>query len=366
MSATEPISVPGEIITFYSYKGGTGRSMALANVACLLARKQAGGKGVLMVDWDLEAPGLHRFFHDRLTRHLGHYGNVESALDKQLGLIDLFYELNEAIIDFETGLEEPTDEMESELRQAVRLEDYIVETDIPSLSLMKAGRFDGEYPKRINAFSWEELYTNAAWLFPLFADWLTARYRYVLIDSRTGVTDTSGICTMLMPEKLVAVFTPNRQSLLGVLQLLERATRYRRRSADLRPLMIYPLPSRIDPEEEVRRKLWRAGDSETDIPGYQPRFEGLFERIYGLPHCSLNDYFNEVGIQYSSPYSYGEQVATLVESTEDRFSLNRSYEVFTQRLIETTAPWEEIDTSVSQAELEKTIALAEKVFANLS
>jgi len=48
----------GQIITFYSYKGGTGRSMALANIACILAEQQtaARGKGVLMIDWDLEAP----------------------------------------------------------------------------------------------------------------------------------------------------------------------------------------------------------------------------------------------------------------------------------------------------------------------
>ena len=50
----------GTVITFYSYKGGTGRTMALANIAWILA---ANGKRVLAVDWDLEAPGLHRFFH---------------------------------------------------------------------------------------------------------------------------------------------------------------------------------------------------------------------------------------------------------------------------------------------------------------
>ena len=49
----------GNIITFYSYKGGTGRSMALANVSYLLA---SWGYKVLLVDWDLEAPGLHNFF----------------------------------------------------------------------------------------------------------------------------------------------------------------------------------------------------------------------------------------------------------------------------------------------------------------
>ena len=50
---------PGQVVTFYSYKGGTGRTMALANVAWILA---ANGKRVLVADWDLESPGLHRFF----------------------------------------------------------------------------------------------------------------------------------------------------------------------------------------------------------------------------------------------------------------------------------------------------------------
>ena len=40
--------------TFYSWKGGVGRTMALANIAVQLARK---GNRVLMVNWDLRAPG---------------------------------------------------------------------------------------------------------------------------------------------------------------------------------------------------------------------------------------------------------------------------------------------------------------------
>ena len=47
------------IYTFYSYKGGVGRSMALANVAESLHEK---GLRVIIVDWDLEAPGLETFF----------------------------------------------------------------------------------------------------------------------------------------------------------------------------------------------------------------------------------------------------------------------------------------------------------------
>ncbi len=49
-------------------KGGTGRTMALANVAYILAQQQeklakngrGNGKSVLEIDWDLEAPSLQR------------------------------------------------------------------------------------------------------------------------------------------------------------------------------------------------------------------------------------------------------------------------------------------------------------------
>ena len=73
----------GRIVTFYSYKGGTGRTMALANAAWILA---AAGHKVLMIDWDLEAPGLHRFFHpflaqDRLTEKSGVVNMIDDYCD---------------------------------------------------------------------------------------------------------------------------------------------------------------------------------------------------------------------------------------------------------------------------------------------
>ena len=58
-ATAEPRRDDGQIVTFYSFKGGTGRTMALANVAWILA---ANGERVLIADWDLESPGLHRFF----------------------------------------------------------------------------------------------------------------------------------------------------------------------------------------------------------------------------------------------------------------------------------------------------------------
>lgn len=73
----------GRIVTFYSYKGGTGRTMALANTAWILA---ANGFRVLTVDWDLEAPGLAKFFRPFLD---------QAALAGTTGMMDLITEYRE-------------------------------------------------------------------------------------------------------------------------------------------------------------------------------------------------------------------------------------------------------------------------------
>src|SRR4029077_17400270 len=81
---------PGQIITFYSYKGGTGRTMALANLACLLARSDpasAPTPRVLAIDWDFEAPGLHRYFQRYLAP------NSAKRFQEVQGCLELFAQL---------------------------------------------------------------------------------------------------------------------------------------------------------------------------------------------------------------------------------------------------------------------------------
>lgn len=46
-------------VSFYSYKGGTGRSTGLANISYELAKL---GKTVACIDFDLSAPGLHSIY----------------------------------------------------------------------------------------------------------------------------------------------------------------------------------------------------------------------------------------------------------------------------------------------------------------
>ena len=349
----------GQIITFYSYKGGTGRSMALANVACLLAAQESQGNGVLMIDWDLEAPGLHRFFHGRL-RPVPTSSKPVDAVNDTPGLIDLFIDLGKLTLS--STRETDDDAMAAAQRciEQVRLADYIVPTDIPYLSLMKAGRFDDGYSTRVNTYHWEALYNRSPMLITLFAEQLAKLYHYVLIDSRTGLTDISGICTMLMPERLVVVFTPNRQSLTGVLDLVRRAAQYRRQSDDLRPLLVFPLPSRIETSEPQRREMWRFGDNGASIDGYQPLFETLFREVYALPDCELSAYFDEIQVPHMAPYAYGEDIAALIERSSDILSLSRSYRAFTERLVHSRGPWEELPTPDLSAKTREELAEAKR------
>ena len=323
----------GAITTFYSYKGGTGRTMALANVACLLA--EASGRQVLVVDWDLEAPGLHRFFPPRF-RPSG--PGIDLGLDDTPGLIDLFSALRDALPGTAPTSEEEADEAVSRAFEAIRLDNYIRDTNVPNVRILRAGRNDdGEYSRRVGTFDWEGLFTRVPGIYRALGERLASQYAHVLVDSRTGVTDISGICTYLLPERLVVVFTPNRQSLTGVRELVQRATTYRRNSDDLRPLLVYPLPSRIEASLQDLRARWRFGDPDRDVIGYQPMFQDLLATSYGLAECNLESYFDEVQIQQTPDYAYGEEIA--VRRTGDRFSMANSYAVFVRRLTSEEPPW---------------------------
>jgi len=334
----------GQVITFYSYKGGTGRTMALANTACLLTRKADAKRGVLMIDWDLEAPGLHRFFYPR-RQHQTQPGNriyLDDSFEHLPGLIDLFVAINEKLDQFAPENDIQTEQEARELIGSIDFGKYIWETERPGISLLKAGCFDSRYPLRVNTFDWETLYNRSPWLFRLLAEELSKRYDFVLIDSRTGITDTSGICTMIMPEKLVVVFVPNEQSIVGVIDLVENAVQYRIASDDLRALDIYPLPSRLEDEHPDLKNKWRFGELEENLVGYQVIFENLFRRLFQLKDCSLTSYFDNVQVQHVPYYAYGEKLAVLEERTEDRLSIAKSYKNFCDQLVYSVKPWDEI------------------------
>nr|WP_229257408.1 tetratricopeptide repeat protein [Duganella callida] len=302
--------------------------MALSNIAVLLARQQHATTPVLMIDWDLEAPGLHHYFEQH---------------EERPGVLEFFEACREQLQRRAGPAGKRDDEaLAHEVLDAVGWEHYVSRVDQGSqLYLMRAGRFDGEYGERLAAMQWDSLFDSCPALFRCFAERMARHFRHVLVDSRTGRSDSAGVCTTLLPRKLVVVFNPNRQSLEGVQALVTRATTYRRSHEDeQRPLMVYPLPSRIETGDSQQRTQWRRGDRLRRIPGYQPSFEGLMRDCYGIQQLSLDSYFDEVQLQQTRTFAYGEQVAARMEYGGDRFSLTRSFESLLSWLGPGFFPWQ--------------------------
>lgn len=213
------------IVTFYSYKGGVGRSMALANIAYVLAQ---GKKKVLMVDWDLEAPGLERYF-------------TTFSIDKTSdGLLSLLMEYqNGATPDYKKFLWTITTQNQQ------------------PLYLMNSGREKDPvaYSKALENFDWEKFFSEGKGglhLEQLRKEWLTD-FDIVLIDSRTGLSDASGICTILLPDTLVPMFTANYQSLFGIRDIVNYVHSARQKLAvDRMALTILPVPSRFGTRVEFK------------------------------------------------------------------------------------------------------------------
>jgi cellulose biosynthesis protein BcsQ len=314
----------GQIISFYSYKGGVGRSMAVANIGTMLATwGRARGDRVLLVDWDLEAPGLYAFFED--------YSGA--ALRGDRGLLEYFEELRAQFVARPVVYEEILNDRQS-LDRLLPMNDFIRADVWDGLDLMCPVLSGRDYRRRVSEFDWATFWVNYPAAIHAFRESLSRQYRYVLIDSRTGYSDVSGLCSAVLPEKLVIIFSLNRQSLEGSIDIARRSVDFRERSDDLRPLAIYPLASRVEPDAEVREfEVW--------MRRFEDHFEKCFREIYGDPDCRLDDYFKSSFIRHTPYYSYGEKLALLVEDDVARKTGPRTaYEDFATRLIASEYPWQ--------------------------
>jgi len=316
-SLPAPPTPKGRVITFYSYKGGTGRSMALANVAWQLV---LNGFRVLVIDWDLEAPGIHRFFEPFFE-------------DKELlatqGLLDYVENL---AAHSATSTEEKAD-------QKVEVIDYILPLEWPRddkvpltwkkfgrharLDLLPAGQQGPAYSRRLAKFSWIDFYERLGGrrLLQKTKEQLQTIYDYILIDSRTGVSDTSGICTVEMPDTLVICFTLNRQSITGASAVAKSVIDIRNSSIEQSSgtetetppkIRILPVPTRVEITSE-RDKL-RVG---LDVA--RRTFSPYLDSIPASGHAR---YWGNIQMAYFPFYAFEEIPAVFGDSPNQLLSLS--------------------------------------------
>lgn len=234
-------------VTFYSYKGGVGRTMALANVAAMLAKE---GRRVLLIDFDLEAPGLDAF--EGLGCAKGHSGVVEYVAEY-----------------LATGKAPPIGAF---VRECVPSSTHLR----GKLWLMPSGKKDQQYNRDRARINWTELYDKfdgERFIENWKAD-IEKTYSpdYVLIDSRTGLTDVGGICTLHLPQLVVLLYALNDQNIHGIAGVARAVSR----AENTRPPQLLTVASPVPPMPKEKTGLLQA------------RLD-LAEKELGIkPHCQIH------------------------------------------------------------------------------
>lgn len=199
-------------ICFYSYKGGTGRSLTLANIAYLLASE---GHKVLIMDMDMEAPGQHKtdLFHEEYA--LSKPGLLEMLLERKQCLdqkkpffVDLSRFIRRStVFDRDISGFGDDDSEQSIIRGNGGIDLLAVSQSV-----------DQAFQAKLSEWDWELFYSNysgADFLKYLKLAFSKEGYDFVLIDSRTGMSDVFFVCTLSLADTVVLVSSLNRQNIEG-------------------------------------------------------------------------------------------------------------------------------------------------------
>ncbi|MDQ1294984.1 MAG: hypothetical protein QG608_2869 [Actinomycetota bacterium] len=181
---------PPAVVTFYSLRGGVGRTTALASAARLLASR---GRRVVCIDMDFEAPGLP---------HLFGLPEPESAH----GALPL-------LLDLERG-------------EQVDVRDHVQRvSEAEELYCLPAGRLGVEYAERLGLVEPESWYREQSNPMREMLDLVagsTISPDIVLLDARTGISPISAPLLFDVSDLAVVCFFPHPQAARGT-ELLVRS-----------------------------------------------------------------------------------------------------------------------------------------------
>ena len=194
------------IISFYSYKGGMGRTTTLAAYASYLAIHHK--KKVVIIDCDIEAPGFTNFFLSNPSEINQRQGLIEYIFDKETHFVghkdvrNYFWEVDHSFTDEGTIYVMPCGNLDANLIDSTKsfgdthLDHYI--EGIARLDLSNS-----EYAKEVFIGVVNDIYS-------------VVNPDVILIDSRTGISDIMGIAICELANKVVGFFRGDLQTLPGL------------------------------------------------------------------------------------------------------------------------------------------------------
>lgn len=182
-------------VTFYSFKGGVGRTTALTHVAWILAMR---GRKVVAVDLDLEAPGLSTAF----------------SLNPlpEFGIVDYFYERSY---------------LPQGLKPNILITSIFGEVNIPDatgrLFIVPAGSLSLDYISKVDDLRATTILDNGETLWAMFSREIQEQLNpdVILVDSRTGINEWGALSLLQAADEAMIFLFPNEQNRQGIDLLLK-------------------------------------------------------------------------------------------------------------------------------------------------
>lgn len=196
------------VITYYSYKGGMGRSTNLVITATHLARHF--GKKVVIIDCDFEAPGFSNFFLENPTAPKYHNGVIEYFFDSEVDS-----EINLNNYSWEVSKEYSKD---GEIR-IIPAGNLAIESNFVNDLFETDLRHYLEGLSRLDFSSTEYLVEKFKKLIRDVKNQFEPDV--IFIDSRTGFTDVFGIVALKLASHVVGFFSNSAQNEPGLYQFID-------------------------------------------------------------------------------------------------------------------------------------------------
>ena len=182
-------------VTFYSFKGGVGRTTALTHVASILAMR---GLKVVAVDLDLEAPGLSTAF--------------DLKPQPKYGIVDYFYERSY----LPEGVE-----------RSISIAEIIGEVRVPNatgrLFVVPAGFLNLDYVSKVDDLHATTIIDGNKSLWSVFKEEIQEQLKpdILLVDSRTGINQWGALSLIKAADEAIIFLFPNEQNKQGIELLLK-------------------------------------------------------------------------------------------------------------------------------------------------
>ena len=289
-------------VTFYSFKGGVGRTTALTHVAWTLAMR---GRKVVAVDLDLEAPGLSTAF------------NLQPQ--PKYGIVDYFYERSY---------------LPKGIDPSISITEIFGEVRIPNatgrLFVVPAGCLSLDYISKVDDLHANTVIDGDQNLWTVFKREIYEQLKpdILLIDSRTGINQWGALSLIQAADEAIMFLFPNEQNKQGIELLLQSLQNLNKLSINF---VFSPVPdvtkiglskvksiweSLLNRIKTTTNENYETDEDESDLDNSQTSIEELLVVPYLLP-IALADSYPAPGMQ-----DYYTKIANLIDETTDE--INRS------------------------------------------